>query len=127
MHYFSDLFCIQKLIKFHYLKIKLHLTNKDFILIFVFNFCFKSTLHWHHHHHHYHDTWVCCRIQLYIINSGISCVFLVLNLVLALFLRFCGNNKCRGAIWEIAPHLAWMFAIMQLALQLFIKDSVTTR
>lgn len=59
--------------------------------------------------------------------TGISCVFLVLNLALALFLRFCGNIKCRGAIWEVAPHLAWLFAIMQLALQLFYKGFVTTR
>lgn len=68
------------------------------------------------------DAMDCCGIQ-----SGISSVFLVLNLTLALFLRFCGNIKCRGAIWEVAPHLAWLFAIMQLALQLFYKGFVTTR
>lgn len=60
-------------------------------------------------------------------GAGISCVFLVLNLALALFLRFCGNIKWRGAIWEAAPHLSWVFAITQLALQLFYKTIVTTR
>uniref|UniRef100_A0A182QTA8 Adenylate cyclase type 3 n=1 Tax=Anopheles farauti TaxID=69004 RepID=A0A182QTA8_9DIPT len=54
-------------------------------------------------------------------------VFLTINVVLAIVLRFCGRGRFRGIIWEIAPHLAWLLAIKQLFLQLFLKGSVTPR
>lgn len=59
--------------------------------------------------------------------TGIMCIFLVLNISLAIFLRVCGNNQYRGAIWELAPHLAWLFAIAPLVLQLCAKGTVTPR
>uniref|UniRef100_A0A1S4H1H7 adenylate cyclase n=1 Tax=Anopheles gambiae TaxID=7165 RepID=A0A1S4H1H7_ANOGA len=57
----------------------------------------------------------------------VTSVFLTINIVLAIVLRFCGRGRFRGVIWEIAPHLAWLLAIKQLFLQLFLKGSVTPR
>ncbi|XP_050076662.1 adenylate cyclase type 3 [Anopheles maculipalpis] len=57
----------------------------------------------------------------------VTSVFLTINIVLAIVLRFCGRGRFRGIIWEIAPHLAWLLAIKQLFLQLFLKGSVTPR
>ncbi|XP_062548182.1 adenylate cyclase type 3 [Armigeres subalbatus] len=54
-------------------------------------------------------------------------VFLGLNIILAVVLRFGGKGRFRGFIWEVAPHAAWLLAIMQLFLQLFLKGSVTPR
>lgn len=62
-----------------------------------------------------------------IISAGVTCVFLALNISLAVFLRVCGNHQYRGAIWEIAPLLAWLSAILQLFLQLFLREIVTPR
>jgi hypothetical protein len=59
--------------------------------------------------------------------SGATCVFLLLNISLAVFLKFCGKSRFRGAVWEISPLLAWIFAITQLCLHLFLKGSVTPR
>lgn len=59
--------------------------------------------------------------------TGVTCALLVLNVSLAVFLRLCGSTQYRGAIWEVAPHLAWLFAILQLLLQLFFKEIVTPR
>lgn len=59
--------------------------------------------------------------------SGVTIAFLILNSSLAIFLRICGRNQCRGAIWEIAPHLAWLFQIKQIFLQLFFKGTVSPR
>ncbi|XP_058057684.1 adenylate cyclase type 3 [Anopheles bellator] len=57
----------------------------------------------------------------------VTSVFLTINVALAIVLRFCGRGRFRGIIWEIAPHLAWLLAIKQLFLQLFLKGSVTPR
>lgn len=51
----------------------------------------------------------------------------MLNTGLMIFLRLCGKSRFKGAIWEVAPHLAWLLAILQLFLQLFFKGSVTPR
>lgn len=59
--------------------------------------------------------------------AGVTCVFLLLNISLAVFLKFCGKSRFRGAVWEISPLLAWIFAITQLFLQLFLKGTVTPR
>ncbi|XP_053673323.1 adenylate cyclase type 3 [Anopheles nili] len=59
--------------------------------------------------------------------TAVTCVFLFINVFLAVVLRFFGRSRFRGIIWEIAPHLAWLLAIMQLFLQLFLKGSVTPR
>ncbi|XP_065080499.1 adenylate cyclase type 3 isoform X2 [Ochlerotatus camptorhynchus] len=58
---------------------------------------------------------------------AILSVFLGLNIILAVVLRFGGKGRFRGFIWEVAPHAAWLLAIMQLFLQLFLKGSVTPR
>ncbi|KFB39059.1 AGAP009315-PA-like protein [Anopheles sinensis] len=60
-------------------------------------------------------------------SIAVTSVFLTVNVVLAIVLRFCGRGRFRGVIWEIAPHLAWLLAITQLFLQLFLKGSVTPR
>ncbi|XP_058824460.1 adenylate cyclase type 3 [Topomyia yanbarensis] len=57
----------------------------------------------------------------------VTCIFLLLNVILAGILRFCGKGRFRGFIWEVAPHAAWLLAIKQLFLQLFLKGSVTPR
>lgn len=57
----------------------------------------------------------------------VTSVFLTLNVTLAAILRFCGKSRFRGFIWEVAPHAAWLLAIKQLFLQLFLKGSVTPR
>ncbi|ETN62880.1 hypothetical protein AND_005429 [Anopheles darlingi] len=57
----------------------------------------------------------------------VTSVFLTINVALAIVLRFCGRGRFRGIVWEIAPHLAWLLAIKQLFLQLFLKGSVTPR
>nr|XP_029727324.1 adenylate cyclase type 3-like [Aedes albopictus]XP_029727325.1 adenylate cyclase type 3-like [Aedes albopictus]XP_029727326.1 adenylate cyclase type 3-like [Aedes albopictus]XP_029727327.1 adenylate cyclase type 3-like [Aedes albopictus] len=54
-------------------------------------------------------------------------VFLVLNIILAVVLRFGGKGRFRGFIWEVAPHAAWLMAIMQLFVHLFLKGSVTPK
>lgn len=59
--------------------------------------------------------------------AGVTCVFLLLNISLAVFLKFCGKSRFRGAVWEVSPLLAWIFAITQLFLQLFLKGTVTPR
>ncbi|CAG9798079.1 unnamed protein product [Chironomus riparius] len=60
-------------------------------------------------------------------SLGVTCVFLILNISLAVLLKFCGKSRFRGAIWEISPLLAWLFAITQLFLQLLLKEAVTPR
>ncbi|CAO1336896.1 unnamed protein product [Diamesa serratosioi] len=60
-------------------------------------------------------------------SLGVTCVFLLLNIILIVILRFCGKSRFRGFIWEVAPHIAWLIAIKQLFLQLFLKGSVTPR
>lgn len=66
-------------------------------------------------------------VSLPFLFAGVTCVFLLLNISLAVFLKFCGKSRFRGAIWEVSPLLAWIFAITQLFLQLFLKGTVTPR
>ncbi|CRK93456.1 CLUMA_CG006992, isoform A [Clunio marinus] len=60
-------------------------------------------------------------------SLGVTCVFLLLNISLAVFLKFCGKSRFRGAVWEVSPLLSWIFAITQLIVQLFLKGAVTPR
>ncbi|XP_055634057.1 adenylate cyclase type 3 [Toxorhynchites rutilus septentrionalis] len=60
-------------------------------------------------------------------SIAVTSVFLTLNIILVLLLRFCGKSRFRRCIWEVAPHAAWLLAIKQLFLQLFLKGTVTPR
>ncbi|XP_052865244.1 adenylate cyclase type 3 [Anopheles cruzii] len=74
------------------------------------------------------DIWAIAVPQGQSVESiAVTSVFLTINVALAIVLRFCGRGRFRGIIWEIAPHLAWLLAIKQLFLQLFLKGSVTPR
>lgn len=54
-------------------------------------------------------------------------MFLVLNLVLVIFLRFFGNNKYRDKTWRVAAYFAWLIANMQLLQQLIETENTTAR
>ncbi len=59
--------------------------------------------------------------------SAITSAFLVLNLSLVVLLRYCGKSRIRGALWKIAPILAWLLAVAQIVLQIYLKESLTPR
>jgi hypothetical protein len=66
-------------------------------------------------------------LSLYLFQTGVTGLFLALNISLVTFLKFCGKSRFRGAVWKVSPILAWIFAITQLILQIFVKRIVTPR
>lgn len=60
-----------------------------------------------------------------VLICGAMAVFLALNLVL---LVWCWKGGDRNVIWAAVPHLAWLLALAQLLVQIFLKrNEVTSR
>ncbi|KAG4080688.1 hypothetical protein HA402_013218 [Bradysia odoriphaga] len=60
-------------------------------------------------------------------SIGITCVFLLLNVLLIIILKIFKRSKHRGILYDVTPMVAWIIAILQLLLQLLMKITITPR
>lgn len=66
-------------------------------------------------------------IQFLLFLPGITCAFLLLNVLLIIIVKIFKRSKHRGFLYDVTPLLAWLIAILQLFLQLIMKGAVTPR
>ncbi|GAB0096782.1 Adenylate cyclase [Sergentomyia squamirostris] len=60
-----------------------------------------------------------------IASLGCICLFLLSNVILLAVLVLVG--KAKDAVWSVAPYLGWIFAFLQLAFHLLLKDNLTPK